>query len=139
MPWPKAESSTAALHPDGRIAALTTGDGVVLFDLRRSELLVHIDVESPYYLDFTTDGRQLLCGSMGGLQSLAVEVAPDREVRVGSPEWLLRTDNPGDRVEGCLSADGSRYFAQHGSGIEELVLSDGQRRRFEGTIPFAIH
>ena len=78
----------ASIRHDGRVLAVGTDRGVVLWDLARGTELAFLPIGNAWHLMFEPSGDLLTSGSIG-VQRWPVQLDPDRgEFRIGPPRQL---------------------------------------------------
>jgi hypothetical protein len=121
----------AAVHPDGRLAALGMADGVALWDLETGQQVAFVNVPGPRHdLCFDGSGNLLTNAKVGSFRwPVRPDPAKPGQLYIGPPERLPLP--AGDRII-ATSLDG-RVIAQatYESGGWVLSPSSPQPRRLE--------
>jgi WD40 repeat protein/Flp pilus assembly protein TadD len=93
------EFGRPSLHPDGRILAAGTSQGVVLWDLALGRELAFLPIENAWHLMFEPSGDLLTSGTLG-VWRWPIRLDSGRlDVRVGPPRQLPLPDGAGGIAE----------------------------------------
>ncbi len=114
-----------ALHPDGRLLAVTTAAGLGFMDLLTGEEVQFVPGNFRY-LGFEQTGALWTCSSAGFFRwPVRSSVGAAHRLRIGPPEWVANAQ-PG--MKGSFSADGRvAGVPMHNAGA--LVVHRGASRR----------
>jgi serine/threonine protein kinase/WD40 repeat protein/tetratricopeptide (TPR) repeat protein len=115
-----------ALHPDGRLLAVTTRTGLGFFDLRTCEEVKFVAGSFPRVLGFDRTGALWTAGA-AGLLRWPVQSSPQaaHRLRIGPPERVVNMAAP--MWDGSFSADGRVAALPWYNGA--LVVHRGESRR----------
>jgi serine/threonine protein kinase/tetratricopeptide (TPR) repeat protein len=114
-----------ALHPDGRLLAVTTRTGLGFFDLLTCEEVQFV-AGNFRYVGFDRTGALWTSSSVGFLRwPVQSSAGAAHRLSIGPPEWIA---NIPEWLKGCFSADGRvAAVPLHNAGA--LVVHRGMSRR----------
>jgi serine/threonine protein kinase/WD40 repeat protein len=140
----ETQAEATLIHPDGRLLAAASPEGLTFYDLARGQVLATIPIPGTRPLQFTPDGTLLSFAGLGVCSwPITRQVTSSGEVfRVGPPRMLgpyLQNERPGASTDGSVLAipnfSAGSLLLRRDHAYQPLVLAPQQDARFCAVSP----